>query len=603
METSLAPPAANSNMPSAIDDDSVPDPADRAAFERWLAGKDRMWSVVIASRAALRVLPLIVPGPKDSKSAPLFLMTFRCTAISRFASKNPNREIAFVPRADATAQATTHFSAAYAAQAAYAATFAATAAGAAYIASDAIYDAYAAAYSATITTANALFATVKRDADRLQGGVSPVDLARSPLWPPLHGQPDWVEAARSALKLDLAYDGAHWQVWIDWYEDVLAGKSRGEAWDEAFVDLDPDDPLPWDAGPQAVNEKIKARLKKLEPPEPSSEPLPRQSAGPHFGIGRDELIDLVAPTELDGAGNDIGRIRQLRPLVQQCAADLARHLVGKNVYPELAAAAARYSEAISAATEAEVPWGTVFGLGVMLANAADAAKRQIADRIFPELEDPAKTALDSLLTLHGPMILASQEGRDLAAAADAFQMTREQQAALEQAIRTVAERLSNSADVAKPAAANVVKQAAETVGKGPHPERGAVYGFATIRNVALVTVAAAVVSPPLLASLLGGGYAMTISGGVASLIMVEGLKKSATFISIATQIGARIDAMTGSELQAWIERRIQAAAPFRAFVLANEEPLRRIAETTQQLKWLPAYIDIIKQANSEGQQA
>ena len=84
------------------------------------------------------------------------------------------------------------------------------------------------------------------------------------------------------------------------------------------------------------------------------------------------------------------------------------------------------------------------------------------------------------------------------------------------------------------------------------------------------------------------------------MIGAEGLKRSATFVSIATQIGAKIDLMTGPELLAWTERRIQAAAPFRAFVLANEEPLRRIAETTQQLKWLPAYIDLIKQAEAAG---
>jgi len=92
-------------------------------------------------------------------------------------------------------------------------------------------------------------------------------------------------------------------------------------------------------------------------------------------------------------------------------------------------------------------------------------------------------------------------------------------------------------------------------------------------------IAAATVSPPYLLSLLAG-VPGAMAGGVVSLFGLEGLKKSATFISIATQVGAKIDAMTGPELQAWIERRIRAAAPFRDFVLRNEEPLRRIGETT-----------------------
>ena len=67
--------------------------------------------------------------------------------------------------------------------------------------------------------------------------------------------------------------------------------------------------------------------------------------------------------------------------------------------------------------------GEVRGLGIMLQNAATAAEWQIAARMLPPMEDAAKTALDSLLTMHGPLILATGDGASLSARAQDFEMT------------------------------------------------------------------------------------------------------------------------------------------------------------------------------------
>jgi hypothetical protein len=285
-------------------DTALPDPADREKFAAWLATKDRSWSVVIAARAALRVLPLEA-GSKDRDRSARLLPLFRATAVSRFAAMYPSREIA-VP-AHAAAEAA--YAAARAARAFYvgararcaaagAAAFAAANINAARTAADAVADAADAdapgstgsdptgtAPTGTVATAGGHTTTARTtatavvlrgaitdDLRRLLDSVSPIGIARAPLWPDGGGdQPDLAIPTWGDQSEALSGMGDHWRVWANWYADVVAGRTHGEAWDAAFVDLDPDDPLPWDDGPKAVNERIAARLANLARAEQSKE--------------------------------------------------------------------------------------------------------------------------------------------------------------------------------------------------------------------------------------------------------------------------------------------------------------------------------------------
>jgi hypothetical protein len=264
--------------------DAPPDPRD-PAFKRWLASKPREWSVVVAARAALRVLPLVRQSELGAFEAPAIrLPVFRATAIAWFAAVYPNRA----------------FAAAFAAASAAAASFASSGDNAAAFAAEAVDAAAAAeAYFASSAEAGVSEAGVfqagdelvgadaarhthtasgiRRDLSALVGGVPPERLARAPLWggseegvvfPSARVGGPWI-----GLQRDLPRLGKHWQVWIDWYDEVLAGSPpsprRSEAWEAAFTDVhDPsypwEGPLPWDDGPEVVNLAIKARLDALQ---------------------------------------------------------------------------------------------------------------------------------------------------------------------------------------------------------------------------------------------------------------------------------------------------------------------------------------------------
>jgi hypothetical protein len=326
------------------------------------------------------------------------------------------------------------------------------------------------------------------------------------------------------------------------------------------------------------------------------EPVPPQGAGPHFAIGLDGRIRLASPSEIDAEGNHIGRIRQLLPLVRRAAEELAPHLTS-NAFPELARNVAEYSAAI-AGDEYEIPWGLVFGLGVMLENSADAARRKIEDRLLPSLEDAAQSALESLRTLHGPLILATGEGRELQEQADRLQMTRDEQLTLRTDTETLASALAKSSDVIDPQVADIVTHSVQTIGEGRFPERGNIFGIAAVRNVAIVLVSGSVLAMALPAGVAMGG---TVGGIAAAGLMwtgYESLKKSKVFSAATAALGEKFDQLVeGGE--AALAQRLASLVPFRRFVNANEDALRRIATNTRQLGWLASYVDFVVQSETK----
>jgi hypothetical protein len=312
------------------------------------------------------------------------------------------------------------------------------------------------------------------------------------------------------------------------------------------------------------------------------EPIPLQGAGPHFTIGAAGQIALAPPPELDAAGNDIGRIRQFLPMVRRAAADLA-DAVNPNQFTVLSGTLDDYRAAI-AADAPEIAWGVVFGLGVRLGNAADAAQRQIEDRLLPALEDPAQEALQSLNILHGSLIMATAEGRELEEQADRLQMTRDQQAAFRAEAVAIAAKLHRAVGVIEPQADKIVTDAAEVIGEGRHPERGSAFGIAAFRNVTTVLVSAgAVIAMSAALGWVGAGVAW---------VGLKGLEKSRTFAAAMTALGKGFDILHEIDA-ARLGERLTQIAPLRRFIVDNQKLLRGVASNLRQMSWMVPYIDFI----------
>jgi hypothetical protein len=238
-----------------------PDPRDFRAFRDWLKKQPREWSVIIAARAALRVLPLM----RASRSADaIMLPMFRAVAIAQFAAKYPKYPSRAIAAAAAAAAAATSVAAADAPDAYAAADVAAASASAAAAASASEAAGFAGyAASTAIAAANdaTVVAAIENDALRLYGRTLTANrLAREPLWSALSSP----RIAWQGLARQLRRQARHWQVWIDWYDDVVVGAPHAvtsEAEDAAFTDIP--GKLPWSDGADAVNTEIARRLQAL----------------------------------------------------------------------------------------------------------------------------------------------------------------------------------------------------------------------------------------------------------------------------------------------------------------------------------------------------
>ena len=131
--------------------------------------------------------------------------------------------------------------------------------------------------------------------------------------------------------------------------------------------------------------------------------------------------------------------------------------------------------------EAAIAWGVAFRPRVMLGNAAAAARGKIEDRSQPPLEDAAQAALDSILTLHGLMILITAEGRELSDEADRMGLTWGEQAKLIANAQDMAAALRGDTQIIASAAVELVGRATEIMNAGSHPERGKTFGLATVK--------------------------------------------------------------------------------------------------------------------------
>jgi hypothetical protein len=583
----------------------------------------RWVDVAIAVRASLRVVPLVATHAKRGRAFEnLTFAVFFATASARVAGKYPTR--IKEPSADAAANiyaaangyvdANGHldniaFSAAYAAANAASAAIATSIAEVATAATSALDYATAAVVNAAAPPSYAIFSAdlwsgVSRDASFIDSGGAASLLTSEPLWP---GRPRWPSdaplwATQHWRRLQNALPRKDdWQVWIDWYNRRLEGVSDPEEIELVFATV-PDKERK--AGPAAANKWIKERLKELQKkdsptplPEPAPPPpeIPRQGPGPHVEIDAETGAVVPAkPESLDAEGNNIARLNAQHPQIVRLAGELLDNL-GQNEQPELFAAAKSYFDNVNRDLS-QIDFERLWGEGVYLEEAEAAAARRIQDAIREPLNDAALTALNALLRIHGPFILATRAGLENLAFANAYEMRLDEAKEQRAAANEFMPIFEANPDVVAPETAANFAHFAEQPESTKHPERSAAFTIGMVQNIAIVTTAGATIGT-IIAEV--GSETGPVVAAVVALSLIEGLKKTKPFLEVAGLVTDGLNKLSEADARALWER-LKSKIPFdryKEFVLGNEARWRKLAGSGKQFRWLHELLDWLKRMN------
>lgn len=321
------------------------------------------------------------------------------------------------------------------------------------------------------------------------------------------------------------------------------------------------------------------------------EPVPPQSAGPHFTVSENGTIIVHRDSHADSSGNQYDRINTLLPLVRRSAEQLKASIRNTDAYTELNRTASEYLDEVTRDTK-DISWGLMYGLGVLLDQATFAANRDIEDRLRPTLEDETVGALNSLLVLHGNLMLATADGRELQEQADRLSLSREEQNAIRRHTGELALELAANNAISEPGVARLLTDAGNSVGEGRFPERGSSFGIATVRNVGTVLVSAAFLAALIPSGIALGGYVGGAAAGGISWLAFETLKKSKVFLAATQALARGFDDLVEPSDHS-ISQLAQRLPEYVSFIRKNENLLRQIASKVPSMQWILPYLDEI----------
>ena len=277
------------------------------------------------------------------------------------------------------------------------------------------------------------WSAVSSDATLMQQGRTAPDISGSQLWADDH-RPDplrWLWQEMQAALLAAKQD---WEVWINWYDDRLAGRVRDEERELAYVRID--DAL-WMQGPAIVNAEIKRRIEELEQPTPIP-PEPSPELGPVLQVTERGLEIISQPYEGDfDAVQKVlhDRLRRLLPALTD-----ATHRVA-NAHPALDHIVSEYSDLIARPLD-QLDAASLWAVGTGLL-AFRAAFTNLASGSMTEPLEPGHLALlQQAAELHGGFILGFPKGRELTDRADHARLSPEIIAQIEPPARQILESLA-----------------------------------------------------------------------------------------------------------------------------------------------------------------
>jgi hypothetical protein len=318
------------------------------------------------------------------------------------------------------------------------------------------------------------------------------------------------------------------------------------------------------------------------PPE-----IPEQGIGPRFTLGKGGVVEFDVWTKDGAAPVDLARLQSLHTVLLETAKDLVQEFrKGTNQHVKLAWLAENYLDLVDSDIS-EIDFARLYGVGLRLQVALEAAQRSIESRLLPELEDPQYEALQSLANLHGVFIQSSTVGQQLLSDAERFSFRREDIPAFKGVLTEMGMELSAQPEIVDQPVGRFFSELAEDVGEGNHPDRTVAYSLAAYSNLTIVLAEIATTS--LLASQFGilgsiGGLA-----GATAFFLTRRRGKDA--ISVAKRMLTDVENKGDEGIRLLLR---SGSTKYTDFILSNEALFRRLASLSSRLQFIVTHIDWLK---------
>lgn len=286
-----------------------------------------------------------------------------------------------------------------------------------------------------------------------------------------------------------------------------------------------------------------------ESAEYPSQLIPEQEPGVSFIPGPTARFQ-IADSGTVGYG-DQSEIIHIREAILESLANLESACDGSNAFKFIIQIVSRYRSAIEAPVE-QISIDRLYAQGVRLENAKERIEREIQNGELPEQGVDIGEALDSLISLHGPMIMGTDRGRSLVSRSRDYHQTESEVAEYKARAREFVQALDSTNDLIEPESKEILSSVVEDIGEGRHPERST--EVARTANSNLVVAMGKLITSPAgagVSAIVALGVTNSVPGTLAAAEITALLNACWTFFLANTEMLRALAGATGGELT-WV---------------------------------------------------
>jgi|GEM_PF-4116355 len=287
--------------------------------------------------------------------------------------------------------------------------------------------------------------------------------------------------------------------------------------------------------------------------------VPGPELGPSFALQEDGRVKLVPASFANESDiRDVGGL--LIPLVTAID-ELVALTLGSNSHGHLHKLAKQYREAVEPQGN-ELAIDLLYFRGIRLQNSAKHIREQIASGDYPNMSLEIAETLDSVLAVHGPMIMSTETGRDLVRKAKDYSYVPEVEDEYKAIALKVMEEIQAN-QIVDETTGGELRATNEAINDGPDPRMST--QAAHITNANLLNKLAKI-------TLLGSGALVASAVAQSSFATVPAnaitgaLDHIWAFITTNPNDLVRLAALSGADL-AWLPSFVRWAETSRAEVV------------------------------------